>query len=219
MSLFSPYGSDRHAGLITILTLRSNGGVPTRVLLALSTIFLSPSWLNGNVVSNWSNTEEARVSVFTFKYDVPLEQTTVFEAVYHKAEQLDLSKKQKFWDAPGSIFVWMFVGGELAGETYGIPLTSTIAGLTDLPMGENVSAIHCYSNTILPSFQKQGLGTILKAHWLGLAAGKGFDTVYGYARPGASQALNGKFGAVFLDACPDWCGTGEEYKMYRLALK
>ena len=159
------------------------------------------------------------MNVINFKYDVPLAQTMVFESVYHEGEQLDLSEKKKIWDAPGSIFVWMFVDGELAGETYGIPLTSSIAGLTDLTDSKNKSGIHCYSNTILPAFQKHGLGTILKAHWLGLAAGKGFDTVYGYARPGSSQSLNAKFGAVFLDCFPDWCGTGEEYKMYCLVLK
>lgn len=159
------------------------------------------------------------MSVITFKYDLPLEQTMMFEAVYHEGEQLDLSKKKKLWDAPGSIFVWMFLDGDLAGETYGIPLASSIEGLTDLSASGNASGIHCYSNTIIPCFQNQGLGTILKAHWLGLAAGKGFDTVYGYARPGASQALNAKFGAVFLNTFPNWCGTGEEYKMYRLVLK
>jgi len=158
------------------------------------------------------------VSVITFKYDLPIEQTMAFEAVYHEGEQLDLSRKQKLRAAPGSIFVWMFVDGNLAGETYGIPLASSIEGLTDLPVSENVFAIHCYSNTILPAFQKQGLGTMLKAHWLGLVAGKGFDTVYGYARPGASQALNAKFGAEFLGDFPNWCGTGEEYRMYRLVL-
>ncbi len=157
--------------------------------------------------------------VITFKYDVPLEQTMAFEAVYHAGEQLDLPAKTKIRDATGSIFAWMFVDGELAGETYGIPLASSIAGLTDLTDSEKKSGIHCYSNTVLPSFQKQGLGTILKAHWLGLAAARGFDAVYGYARPGASQQLNTKFGAVFLRGFPDWCGTGEEYKMYRLVLK
>src|SRR5260370_22404063 len=85
----------------------------------------------------------------------------------------------------------------LWGETYGIPLASSIAGLTDLTDSEKRSGIHCYSNTILPSFQKRGLGTILKAHWLGMAAGKGFESVYGYARPGGSQSLNARFGAVF----------------------
>jgi len=44
-------------------------------------------------------------------------------------------------------------------------------------------------------------------------------SVYGYACLGASQRVNAAFGAVFLRAFPDWCGTGEEYQMYRLALK
>ena len=159
------------------------------------------------------------MATINFRYDVPLEQTMAFEAVYHDAEQLDLSQKKRIWEAPGSIFVWMFVNGELAGETYGIPLASSIEGLTDLTDSEKKTGIHCYSNTILPPFQNRGLGTVLKAHWLGLAAGKGFDNVYGYARPGKSQSLNAKFGAVFLNPFPNWCGTGEEYKMYRLALK
>ena len=159
------------------------------------------------------------MATINFRYDVPLEQTMAFEAVYHGAEQLDLFQKKRIWDAPGSIFVWMFVDGELVGETYGIPLASSIQGLTDLTDSEKKTGIHCYSNTILPPFQNRGLGTILKAHWLGLAAGKGFDNVYGYARPGGSQSLNAKFGAVFLDRFPDWCGTGEEYRMYRLGLK
>jgi len=159
------------------------------------------------------------VSLIRFKYDLTLDQTIAFEAVYPESQQLALSQKQQIRDAPGSIFAWIFLDGELAGETYGIPLESSIAGLTDLTESEKKFGIHCYSNTILPAFQGRGLGTILKAHWLGLAAAMGFEAVYGYARPGASQRLNASFGAVFLRAFPDWCGTGEEYRMYRLALK
>ncbi len=145
-----------------------------------------------------------------------------FEAVYHEALQLDLPGKRKFWHKPGSIFAWMLVDGELAGESYGFPPATSeepISGLSELTDYERQVGIYCYSNTILPSFQKHGLGTILKAHWLGLAAGKGFDIVYGHARPGASQALNAKFGAVFLESFTNWAGTGEEYRLYRLALK
>ena len=43
--------------------------------------------------------------------------------------------------------------------------------------------------------EKHALGIILKAHWLGLAADKGFENIYSCARPGASQALNVRFGA------------------------
>jgi len=154
-----------------------------------------------------------------FKYALPIDQTMAFEAVYHENQRLDISQKQQIRDAPGSIFAWMLVDGELVGETYGIPLESSIAGLTDLAVSETKAGIHCYSNTILPAFQGQGLGKILKAHWLGMAAAMGFEVVYGHARPGLSQSLNAIFGAVFIDDCPDWSGTGEEYKLYRLALR
>jgi hypothetical protein len=38
---------------------------------------------------------------------------------------------------------------------------------------------------------------ILKSHWLGLAAGEGFETVYGHARPGAPPASQSS-----SDQCP-----------------
>jgi GNAT superfamily N-acetyltransferase len=167
-------------------------------------------------------TARRRVGVIKFCYDVPLEQTMGFESVYQGSLQLDIAEKTELWDAPRSIFVWLFVNGELAGESYGVPLANwdePIEGLSVLTEHEKKGGIYCYSNTILPSFQKQGLGTILKAHWLGLAAGKGFDVVYGHARPGGSQVLNAKFGALFLDTFPDWYGTGEDYRLYCLTLK
>jgi GNAT superfamily N-acetyltransferase len=157
----------------------------------------------------------------TFKYDVPLEETMEFETVYHPNLQLDLADKKEIWETPGAFFVWMFVDGQLAGESYGIPLASPtdfLENLLVLPEREGEKAVCCYSNTILPAFQKRGLASILKAHWLGLAAGKGFDVVYGHARPGGSQALNAKFGAVFLENLPDWFGSGEDYRKYRLVL-
>lgn len=159
------------------------------------------------------------MAVITFHYDLPIEQTMAFEALYSEGERLDLTKKQQTRDTPGAIFVWMFVDGELAGETYGTPLERSCPGLEDMVESERQAAIHCYSNTILPSFQHYGLGTFLKKHWLGMVAAKGYKTVYGYARPGASQRLNASLGAVFLRGFPNWCGTGEEYKLYRLSLK
>ncbi len=161
------------------------------------------------------------MAVIKFDYAVPLEKTMEFESVYHANLQLALSEKQEVWETPGAFFVWMFVDGELAGESYGIPLASPTDFLDDLlvlPAKEKEKAVCCYSNTILPRFQKRGYGAILKAHWLGLAAGKGFDVVYGHARPGGSQALNAKFGAVFLENLPNWFGSGEDYKKYRLEL-
>jgi hypothetical protein len=161
---------------------------------------------------------EIEVKEIRFRYDVPLKQTMAFESVYPASEQLALPEKQTFFAAPGSIFVWMFVDGELAGETYGIAVSNSLPGLAHLSDEERKASIHCYSNTILPAFQNQGLGKTVKAHWLSLAAAKGLKTVYGYARPGASQALNASFGAAFLQGFPNWCETGEEYQLYRLKL-
>ena len=42
-----------------------------------------------------------------------------FEALYSEGERLDLAEKQKMRDVPRAIFIWMFVDGELTGETYG----------------------------------------------------------------------------------------------------
>ncbi len=116
----------------------------------------------------------------------------------------------------------MFVDGVLVGESYGNPLVADdepIEGLKHLSNDEKRTGIYCYSNTMLLAFQGQGFGAILKSHWLGLAVGERFETFYGHARPGGSQALNAKFGAVFLDSFSDWYGTGEEYRLYRLALR
>jgi GNAT superfamily N-acetyltransferase len=161
------------------------------------------------------------MAVLQFSYAVPLEETMAFESVYHPNLQLELSEKQEVWNTPGAFFVWMLVDGELAGESYGIPLASSsdlIEDLLILPDCEKAKAVCCFSNTILPAFQKRGYGSILKAHWLGLAAAKGFEVVYGHARPGGSQALNAKFGAVFLEDLPDWFGSGEDYRKYRLVI-
>lgn len=162
------------------------------------------------------------MDVIKFRYDLPLTETMMFEVVYPEPLQLDLEEKQELWDVPGSIFVWMFVGDEIVGESYGIPLATThreIEGLQEVGDAEKESGIYCHSNTILPGFQHQGFGMILKAHWLGLVAAAGFETVWGHARPGRSQALNAKFGAVFVQDFPDWYGTQEEYRLYRLALR
>lgn len=165
--------------------------------------------------------QKPKVKVITFKYDVPLKETMAFESVYHPNLQYTYHEKQALRKVPRALFVWMFVDNELVGESYGIPmahLDEPIEGLSKLSKRHKEAGIYCYSNTILPLFQKRGLGTVLKAHWLGLAAGSGFEVVLGHARLGGSQAVNAKFGAVFLHNFPDWAGTGEAYRLYEIVL-
>jgi hypothetical protein len=78
-------------------------------------------------------------------------------------------------------------------------------------------SIYCYSNTILGEYKGEGYGSILKAAFIGRVS-RDFNRIWGHARPGASQALNKKFGAKFLRTEKNWFHTGEDYKLYVLRL-
>ncbi len=162
-----------------------------------------------------------RLGHITFRYTMPIEETMAFELLYHSNLQMDVESKQHLIATYGAIFVWMFVDGKLAGETYGIPVAGCderIAGMDAIPEEEKRLAMYCYSNTLLPPYHGLGYSDVMKAHWLGLVAGRGYQYVFGHARPGPSQALNARFGAEFLSEFGNWYGTGEAYRLYRLHL-
>ena len=100
------------------------------------------------------------------------------------------------------------------GETYGVPWggTEEMAGLPRDP-----HAIYCFSNTILRKYQGKGYGASLKAAFIGRVS-RDFKRIYGHARPGASQALNKKFGARLGKTYQNWFETGEDFRMYVLPL-
>jgi len=156
-----------------------------------------------------------------FQVEVPLEETMDFEAVYPRNLQMTMPAKRALLKHAGAVMVWMFVDGELAGEAYGVPMAGYAAEMqgAELVQGDAAEALYCFSNTVLPAFQGRGLGDTLKAHWLEMAREHGYRVIYGHARPGASQGLNAKFGARFLGDFPDWYGTGETYRLYRLQLE
>jgi hypothetical protein len=160
------------------------------------------------------------MAAIRFQYDVPLEETMEFEAVYPQNLQMTLPAKRALLKTSGAVVVWMLVDGVLAGESYGVPMEGFVSDMEGAHLVEDdpARALYCFSNTVLPAFQGRGFGAILKAHWLGLAAGHGFRVIYGHARPGASQGLNARFGARFLGDFPDWYGTGEIYRLYRTQL-
>ena len=151
----------------------------------------------------------------TFKFKYPISKTMAFEMEYHPNLRFTLQEKKSLLRR--AIVIWMFVDGELVGETYGIPLSQM--GPAERPEGTppDPAAIYCYSNTILGKFKGKGYGTILKAAFLGRASAQ-FARVYGHARPGASQALNKKFGARMLVTHKNWYRTGEDYRLYVLEI-
>jgi hypothetical protein len=132
---------------------------------------------------------------------------------YHPNLRLNLTEKKNI--LRHALTIWMLQDDELIGETYGIPLD----GRFEMPEGcpRDPEAIYCYSNTILGEHKHQGFGRILKAFFIGRVA-KDFRTIYGHARPGASQRLNAYFGARFLRTYKNWYGTAEDYRLYVLPL-
>ena len=149
----------------------------------------------------------------TFKHEMNLEDALVFENEYPEELRMDIAEKKELYDSNDAVFVWMFVDGELVGETYGVPLRSLDEPIEGLA-GADPEAMYCYSNTILGDHQGKGLGSLLKAYWLGIVKGKGYHRVYGHARPNGSQTLATKFGGRFIGDFPNWYGTGQTYKLY-----
>lgn len=150
----------------------------------------------------------------TFRYDYPVSRTMAFEREYHKNLRLRLPEKQELLKR--AIVIWMLQDGKLVGETYGIPLD----GRDEIPEGcpRDPRSIYCFSNTILGKYKGKGYGSILKAAFIGRVS-KDFHRIYGHARPGASQALNRKFGARFSTTYRNWFKTGEDYRLYVLRLR
>jgi GNAT superfamily N-acetyltransferase len=161
----------------------------------------------------------------SFIFNVPLDDTMQFEKIHPENVQLKLSEKQELRNA-GAEFIYLRGDhtGSLIGETYYIEVDNMKNLSADLQV-ENISewtgkkAIYCYSNTILPKYQRQGLGAHLKEFFLKHAEGKGFQFSIGHARSAGSIELNESFGAKRIHDCPNWQGTGETYFFYSQQLQ
>ncbi len=153
--------------------------------------------------------------ILTFKTEMPIAQTMGFEGVYEKNLQLDEDYKTEI--VRNGVALWMFVDGELAGETYGISPDRIDEEIEDLPE-RDPSVIYCYSTTLFPKYQKRGLSKILCAYWLGLVKAAGYHTVAGHTTSPAMTAVKASFGAVFTTVHERWYGTRRVAHFYRLTL-
>jgi hypothetical protein len=148
----------------------------------------------------------------TFRFHYPISRTMAFEREYHPNLRLTLAEKREL--LKHAITIWMLEDGKLVGETYGVPWAST-KEFSEFP--HDPEGIYCFSNTILGKYQGKGYGSILKAAFIGRVS-RDFKRIWGHARPGASQALNKKFGARFLRTEKNWFDTGENFRLYVLPL-
>lgn len=148
----------------------------------------------------------------TFRFKYPVSRTMAFEGEHHENLRLNLRDKRDLLKR--AIALWMLEDGRLVGEAYGLPLD----GKDEMPGCPNdPHSLYCYSTTILGKYQGKGYGAILKAAFIGCVS-RDFRRIFGHARPGASQALNKKFGARFGKTYKNWFQTGQDYRLYALHL-
>jgi GNAT superfamily N-acetyltransferase len=153
--------------------------------------------------------------VVTFKTAMPLRQTMCFESVYEPALQLDLEEKRGM--LARAYAVWMFVDGQLAGETYAVSLAD-LDDEPDVADDKDPRTAYCYSMTILPAFQGRGLSKVLGAYQLGQLKTAGFTTLTGHATDPRMVSSRAFFGAMFSVTHERWYGTDRTARFYRLPL-
>ena len=153
--------------------------------------------------------------VLRFRTEIPLAETMVFEDVYEEALRMDARFKALV--VKQGVALWMFVDGELAGETYGVS-PAALGADPEHPDAHDPSVIWCWSTTLLPPFQGRGLSRILCAYWLGMVRNSGFRTVKGQATTPAMLTVKRSFGAVVTETEPNYAGTARTAHHYTLAL-
>jgi GNAT superfamily N-acetyltransferase len=150
----------------------------------------------------------------TFRYDLKAKETRAFEKAYEKSLQLDDDEKQPILDR--GLAVWMYVGKDLVGETYGIRVEDDDEEIEDTA-GRDPRDVYCYSTTILPKFQGKGYGKLLKAFWLGYVwAKRPGCTIIGHASSPAMLQINLQFGATVLAVHDGWYGTKRKAFFYEI---
>jgi len=147
--------------------------------------------------------------IITFKTDLTVEETMVFERIYPGDLQETIESKQDTLDS--GLGVWMYANGELAGETYGMPAWM-IDPIDDAEARQDITddllgSFYVSSTTILSKFQGGGLGKILKSYLLGYIKGIGYKISTGHATSVPMFKINKDLGAQFLVTHDGWYGT------------
>lgn len=151
----------------------------------------------------------------TFKHSLPVTETMVFEKLFPPELRNDLrSKRTLFLSMRFTVF--MFVGGKLAGEIYGMEPSNLPECIEGCDRYFGKKTIYIYSTGILKQYQGMGLGRVLKAYFHGLAFGAGYDLIIGHSTTDVILAHNKCFGARIIEEFKDWYGTGRTAYLYEI---
>lgn len=152
---------------------------------------------------------------------VPIEETMAFEEIFEEGLQFDVETKRAILDA-AEVKLWLYIGKQIVGEAYGITPPALQEAIDEqIPDCEiynpEFNQLYCYSTAILPKFQGQDLGKLLKACWLCRASALGFSNIIGHSTHPAMKYLNELFGAVHSTKHEDWYGSGRTAYFYTLS--
>jgi predicted double-glycine peptidase len=159
----------------------------------------------------------------SFKHNIPIEQTMMFEEVFE--QELRLTPKDKYGIISNGNATWLFVGNEIAGEIYSIEVKRMFEiedSLDDLDDKRyfNEKTSYIYSCAILPKFQGKGYGRLLYAYHLGYIESLGYTLVTGHSTSPEMDKLNTYFKASFSSdkIHEKWYGTQRVAKFYEIRL-
>jgi GNAT superfamily N-acetyltransferase len=131
----------------------------------------------------------------------PIEDTDRFDAVYPEGLQVDREEREKIFNH--GYGVWLLVNGELAGEMYGLPSWVDDEGIPD--MGDEDFYIGSF--TILPEYQRKGLGKLLFAYTLA-GSRESFQRISLHATSEGMNLVSDFFGLKTGPRHANWFGTG-----------
>lgn len=149
----------------------------------------------------------------SFRHNVSVKDSMVFESVYEEALQSDLKDKSDMLHNGDTS--WLFVDDKIAGEAQSISVKKLckieedeMEDIND-PRYLTEKSTYLYSFTILPAYEGKGYGKILLAYHLGYLRGRGYSLFISHGTAPGMVALFKKFGGFFTeDGChKKWYGT------------
>jgi len=167
------------------------------------------------------NTYSVPTLTFSTRGPVDWKSTTVFEEEYEPTLRLGTYDKRVVLDTCEENTAYLYVNGKMAGETYGASPKQIWLGLDehiiDTDKDDQLSC-YCYSTTILPDYQGQGYGKLLKAFWLGVVSTNRFQRAIGHATSDAMRNTLKHFGAKFGREHDNWEGSSRTATFYSIEL-
>lgn len=167
--------------------------------------------------------------MIVFKMYPPIEDTMIMEQEFDEETRMSLEEKKDLLKQ--AIVCGIYFNYQLIGEWYGFKLEclpekdpeDQYCPGDDFPKFGTKSysrmwTFYCYSNGLKKEFQRQGYGSILKAHMLGYLRALGFGTVIGHSHENGSIQLNERFGAKRIHCFNNWYETGHRYWLYEINL-